>query len=349
MAIMKYLSLLFSFLVCFTISSQGEIEVINEINLESIPSNQIKKYWLQLSDNGLSQPISIPVIIAKGKDSGPVLGLTAAIHGNELNGIKVIQEVFKNIDIQNLKGTIIAVPGLNQVSVTSDRRRFIDNEDLNRHFPGKETGNRSQQYVWQINNKILSKLDYLIDMHTASFGRANSLYVRADMSNEKIKQMALLQDADIILKNRGVPSAGANNSTTRTMRAEAILKGIPTITVEYGNPQVYQSEMISRGVVGIRNVLNWLKMQNFEAPEMRKAKTCSKSYWIYVDKGGLLEIPVELNQIIEKDDIIGVLRNPFGDIIETYKSPERGIVIGKSSNPVNMSGGRIIHLGILED
>ena len=172
---MKHLSLLFSFLVCFTISSQSEIEVIKEINLESIPSNQIKKYWLQLSEDGLSQPISIPVIIAKGNDNGPVLGLLAAIHGNELNGIKVLQEVFKNIDIQNLKGTIIAVPGLNQVSITQDRRRFFDEEDLNRHFPGKETGNRSQQYVWQINNKIISKIDYLIDMHTARYGRLNSL------------------------------------------------------------------------------------------------------------------------------------------------------------------------------
>jgi len=346
---MKHLSLLFSFLVCFTISSQSEIEVINEINLENTSSNSITKYWLQIIDNGMSQSIFVPVIIAKGDISGPVLGLIAAIHGNELNGIKVIQELFADIDVKSLKGTIIAIPGLNQVSLTQDRRRFFDDEDLNRHFPGKETGNRSQQYVWQINNKILSKLDYLIDMHTASFGRVNSLYVRGDMTNEKIKQMSLLQDSDIILKSKGLPSAGSNNSSTRTMRAEAMLKGIPTITVEYGNPQVYQPEMITRGVVGVKNVLNWLEMQSFEMPELSKAKICTKSYWIYVDKGGLLEIPVELNQIIEKDDIIGVLRNPFGDIIKTYKSPERGIVIGKSSNPVNMSGGRIIHLGILED
>ncbi len=346
---MKYLITLFSLLFFTVAFTQNEVKTINEINFETIPKNQINKYWLQLLDNGLSQPISIPLIIIKGDDSGPVLGLTAAIHGNELNGIKVIQEVFKNIDIKNLKGTIIAVPGLNQVSITQDRRRFFDDEDLNRQFPGKKMGNRSQQYVWQINNKILSKLDYLIDMHTASFGRVNSLYVRADMNDEKMKQMALLQDADIILSSKGLPSVGGNNSTTRTMRAEAMLKGIPTITVEYGNPQVYQTEMISRGAKGVKNVLSWLKMQNFKTPELNRPKFCSKSYWIYVDQGGLLDIPVKLNQIIKKDEVIGVLRNPFGDIIKTYKSPERGIVIGKSTNPVNMSGGRIIHLGILED
>jgi predicted deacylase len=346
---MKHIISVIFLLLSIVASSQDQIESIEEINLDNQAPHQIKKYWLKLFDNGLSQPISIPVIIAKGDDSGPVLGLTAAIHGNELNGIKVIQEVLEQININELKGIIIAVPGLNQVSVTQDSRRFFDDEDLNRNFPGKEKGNRSQQYVWQINDKILSKIDYLIDMHTASFGRVNSLYVRADMDNEKMKQMALLQDADIILKNKGVPSAGDNISATRTMRAEAMLKGIPTITIEYGNPQVYQPEMTVRGVNGIKNVLNWLKMHDFESPESNQAVLCKKSYWIYLDQGGLLEVPVKLNQIVEKDEIIGQLRNPFGEIIKTYKSPERGIVIGKSSNPVNMSGGRIIHLGILAD
>ena len=346
---MKHIISVIFLLLSIVASSQDQIESIEEINLDNQAPHQIKKYWLKLFDNGLSQPISIPVIIAKGDDSGPVLGLTAAIHGNELNGIKVIQEVLEQININELKGIIIAVPGLNQVSVTQDSRRFFDDEDLNRNFPGKEKGNRSQQYVWQINDKILSKIDYLIDMHTASFGRVNSLYVRADMDNEKMKQMALLQDADIILKNKGVPSAGDNISATRTMRAEAMLKGIPTITIEYGNPQVYQHEMTVRGVNGIKNVLNWLKMHDFETPESNQAVLCKKSYWIYLDQGGLLEVPVKLNQIVEKDEIIGQLRNPFGEIIKTYKSPERGIVIGKSSNPVNMSGGRIIHLGILAD
>ena len=186
-------------------------------------------------------------------------------------------------------------------------------------------------------------------MHTASFGRINSLYVRGELGDEKISKMAMLQDADIVLNNKGVPSAGDNIAATRTMRAEAMLKGIPTITVEYGNPQVYQEDMVNRGVVGVKNVMNWLDMQAFTIPEIKPAVICKKSYWIYVDQGGLLEIPVELNQIIEKDQLIGVLKNPFGDVIKEYFAPEKGIVIGKSTNPVNIDGGRIIHLGILED
>jgi predicted deacylase len=343
----------FLFSVCFLFSSiifsQSNFETISEINLEKIQPNQVKKFWLKMIDNGFSQPISIPVIILKGKEDGPILGLIAAIHGNELNGIKVIQESVKHINVNELKGTVIAIPGLNALSIGQDKRRFVDEEDLNRNFPGKANGNRSQQYVWQINQKILPKLDYLIDMHTASFGRINSLYVRGELGDEKISKMAMLQDADIVLNNKGVPSAGDNIAATRTMRAEAMLKGIPTITVEYGNPQVYQEDMVNRGVVGVKNVMKWLEMQSFTIPEIKPAVICKKSYWVYVDQGGLLEIPVELNQIIENGELIGVLKNPFGEVIKEYFAPEKGIVIGKSTNPVNIDGGRIIHLGILED
>ena len=337
------LNCLFLFVVNLIIAQ----ETIDNINLDTIEPNQTKQFWLILIDDGFSQPVSVPVLIAKGKYPGPILGLTAAIHGNELNGIKVIQKLFEDINTEELHGTIIAIPGLNNLSIQQDKRLFIDDDDLNRNFPGKANGNNSQQYVYQINKKIISKIEYLIDMHTASFGRVNSLYVRADMNDEKMKNMALLQDADIVLNSKG-PSAGVA-SEGGTIRDEAMSQGIPSITIEYGNPQVYQSDMIERGVIGVKNVMSWLKMQNFEVSKREIAVRCKKSYWIYVDKGGLLEVPVELNQMVEKGEVIGILRNPFGDIIKEYTCPEKGIVIGKSTNPVNTNGGRIIHLGILEN
>ena len=100
------------------------------------------------------------------------------------------------------------MPGLNAVSINLDLRRFVDEEDLNRNLPGKENGNRSQQYSYRIFDKIVRHFDFLVDMHTASFGRVNSLHVRADMSNDTIAEMARLQDADILLNSKG-PSAGA--------------------------------------------------------------------------------------------------------------------------------------------
>ena len=329
--------------------SQTDFKSIEELDLDKVTPQTKRYFWLKMIDNGMSKPIEVPVIIIKGKNPEPVLCLTAALHGNELNGIKVIQEVVEHIDPYSFSGTLVAIPGLNAVSIPQHRRRYVDEEDLNRNFPGKEKGNRSQQYVWQIKEKILSKIDYLVDMHTASFGRVNTLYVRAAMGDEKIAKMALLQDADIILNSTGMPSTGEQISATRTMRAEAMLQGIPTITIEYGNPQVFQPDLVKRGKKGIENLMAWLKMTNNDMQTVPSPTLCKKSYWIYVEEGGYLEIMVSLNQKLAKGDLIAVMRNPFGDIINKYHCPEDGIVIGKSSNPINMNGGRIIHLGILDE
>ena len=347
---MKLQYILLMALIPYMGDSQGFIQWQDELDLEQIAPNTKQKIWLKMIDNGMSHPVTIPVIIVRGEQPEPVLGLIAAIHGNELNGIKVIQEIVDEIDEKQFQGTLIAIPGINAISIPQHQRRYIDDEDLNRLFPGKEKGNRSQQYAWQINQKILSQLDYLVDLHTASFGRENSLYVRAALQNDAMNKMAMLQDADIILNSNGTPSTSTSSSSTRTMRAEAMLKGIPCITVEYGNPQVYQPEMIRRGKTGIKNIMAWLEMtdQAIVAPDEAPVH-CKKSYWIYVEEGGYLEVLVDLKQKLKKGDPIAIMRNPFGDVLNTYYCPEDGIVIGKSSNPINMNGGRIIHLGIYMD
>lgn len=326
---------------------QDSILTVTNIDFDILVDGKVHKLWLQLGEDAFGNSMRVPILIAKGTKKGSVLGLTAAIHGNELNGIPIIHEVFDTLDVDNLKGILIAVPGLNPAGMFNDQRRFIDQEDLNRNFPGKAKGNRSQQMAYQINQKIISLFDFQIDMHTASFGRENSMYARADMDNDTLAAMAKLQEPDIILSNKGKPSFGPGSSVT--MRASAIARGIHSITVEYGNPQVYQQEMIARGKKGILNLMYWLKMIESNVVIAAPKIVCSKSYWIYTDKGGLLEIPLTLNEKVHEGQVIGILRTPFGDVIKQYFAPENGIVIGKSTNPINMSGGRIIHLGILKD
>lgn len=323
--------------------------IISELDLSQTPAGKITKYWLHIISSGLSQPILVPILVAKGKKQGPVLGLVAALHGNELNGIPVIQKVFEELDIDNLEGTVVGVPGLNVIGINNEERRFNDHIDLNRVFPGKQKGNRNQQYVYRIMDKLVRHFDYLIDMHTASFGRLNSLYVRADLQNETIAKMACLHPADILLNSKGIPSTGDAIPKLRTLRAEAMLAGIPAITIEYGNPQVYQNEIIERGVIGIQNILSHLELTVTPIKKFPPPISCKKSYWIYTDEGGLLEVLPNLAQKVEKGEKIAILKNPFGDILAEYFAPESGIVIGKSSNPINQHGGRILHLGILQE
>jgi predicted deacylase len=339
--------------ICFTIlnvaiynnlcAQKGEIPVVKALDIKMLPKYTITKLWHEVGTDPFGRPVLVPVMVLKGDGLGPVIGLTAAIHGNELNGIPVIQKVISNIDPKSLKGTIIGIPGINPESILMNDRRFTDGEDLNRIFPGKVNGSESEQRVYTILNKLISLMDINIDMHTASFGRENCYYARADMKDDTLAKLAVLQYADIIVDNVGQPSFGSGSG--QTSRAAAVEKGVKTITVEYGNPQVYQDDMIKRGIIGVTNALKWLKMIPGRIESSKDAVICATSSWQYTDTGGYLEVEVELTQKLTKGQKIATLRNPFGEIVKEYYSPTDGIVIGKSNNPVATQGARIIHIG----
>ena len=317
-----------------------EVKVINTLDLDKVPNNAITRYWLELVKDGMGVPIKIPVIVAKGKETGKVVGLTAAVHGNELNGIPVIQRLFNEIDISELKGTIVGIPVLNAPSYLRKKRRFMDGVDLNHIMPGKEHGTVSQVYAWRIVNRVIKNFDYLVDLHTASNGRVNSYYIRADMSDTTVRKMALLQNAQIIVHNP--PSDG-------TLRGTANEMNIPAITLEVGNPNLFQKGMIRDGLTGIHNLLGYFCITDCEVEEISdETVICKRSFWIYCDTGGLLTVHPNVTEIVEKGQKIATMRNIFGDVVKEYEAPERGIVIGKSVSPVNQAGGRILHLGIIE-
>ena len=108
--------------------------------------------------------------------------------------------------------------------------------------------------------------------------------------------------------------------------------------------------MIKSGVIGVHNALSYLEMipEDEYEPNMH-AVICKCSYWIYTDIGGLLSLEVELLDVIKEGDKIATIRDIFGNLLKEYFAPEKGIVIGKSVSPVNTSGGRILHLGIIKD
>lgn len=325
--------------------AQDKTPLVENIQLDSLKQGQVHQFYLKMGQNATGSPLKIPVLVAKGASDGPVLGLTAAIHGNELNGIAVIHKLFKTIEATEIKGTVIAIPGLNPLAIESNQREFTDGVDLNRIFPGDSAGNRSEQWVYRLAQKIIPLFDYHIDLHTASFGRINSLYGRGDMNDSDLAQLLPLLNPDIIVSNKGTASFGSASGLT--LRAYALSLGIKSITVEYGDPQVIQPEMVIRGVEGLKNIMRYLGMVTGEVVMTQTPLICSKSYWVYTDKGGYLEVLVELNQKVTQGQPIALLTDAFGNLIAEYTAPEDGVVIGKSTNPVVINGGRILHLGIL--
>ncbi|RMF31451.1 MAG: peptidase M14 [Bacteroidetes bacterium] len=317
---------------------QDGVRFVDNLDLSQVPKGRISRFYVHLVTNGLSMPLYVPVLVARGVKDGKVLGLTAAVHGNELNGIPVIQRLFNELDPKSLQGTVVGVLVANVPSFVRRTRRFINGRDLNHIMPGQPDGDVSEVYAFRLVDRIVKHFDYLVDLHTASFGRVNSYYIRADLSEPQTRRMALLQNAQIIVHNP--PSDG-------TLRGAACELGIPAITLEVGNPNTFQRGYIRDGLTGIHNLLADLGMTQEEIEEDEVPPViCSRSYWIYSDDGGLLTVPVQVVQKVRKGQPIAYLRNIFGDLIREYLAPEDGVVIGKEVNPVNQTGGRILHLGL---
>ncbi|MDX1940588.1 MAG: succinylglutamate desuccinylase/aspartoacylase family protein [Saprospiraceae bacterium] len=311
---------------------------VHHLDIEDTPKGTISEQWLHIINNGLGEPVSIPIMVARGAYDGPILGLTAAIHGNELNGIPVIQRLFHELDVDRLHGTVVGVLVTNVPGLLLGQRQFNDGIDLNRISPGKPNGNVSELYINRVVERILKKFTYLIDLHTASFGRVNSWYIRANMTKTVTSRMARLQNPEIILHNP------ANDGT---FRGTASSLDIRSITLELRDPHVFQFSVIEDALVGIRNVMYDFKMlEGSIVCPVKNTILCDRSYWIYTDEGGILEVFPKVMAKIKKGDKIAEVRTIFGKLVREYFAPEDGIVIGKSVNPVNQTGSRILHLGL---
>ena len=122
--------------------------------------------------------------------------------------------------------------------------------------------------------------------------------------------------------------------------------GIPSITVEMGDPQVFQSRHIKASLSGVRRVMSEIGMLPRRSITGKlQPVLCDQSTWIYTDHGGLLDVLPKPTDLVTENEVIALQRNIFGEVIAQYHAPYDGIVIGKSVNPVAQTGARILNLG----
>lgn len=308
------------------------------IDITNIQPGERVNFWKPIYQDAVSQSVSIPIIKIRGKLEGPVLGVTAAIHGDELNGMRIIHHLLSDLDVERLKGTLVCIPIVNVPAYNANQRRFTDGLDLNHVFPGKKDGRSAEQYAKAFESTLLPVIDYLVDIHTASEGRVNTMYVRADLENETARQMSLDFSPQIILHAKGGDG---------TLRGAARKRGIPAITVEAGNPAIIQGKMVFEGEAGLRSVMAGLGLLAESQELSREPVVCKSSKWLLTVSGGLLATHFKLFDKVKKGQLLAVTHNPFGQVVNQYKAPFNGVVIGMATNPAAVSGTRFCHLGVI--
>jgi uncharacterized protein len=316
----------------------GPPKIVTKLELASLPPGTRHNLHLQLFRDPAGQPLRVPVLVVRGAEPGPVLGVTAAIHGNELNGIPAVHRFVHGLDPKRLSGTVAAISVVNIPGFLLRRRGFSDARDLNRLFPGKTGGTDSQLWIEKLREQFLVRLDYLVDLHTAGPGRTNPVYARIDLDDPATVELGIAAKPDLILHKPANP---------KTLRGAAGELGIPCMTLELGAPQVLQPEIVERATKGLRRIARHLEMIQRPLNPRSRPPLCGESSWVYTEHGGLLEVFPELLERVREGQLIGRIVNLFGEIVGEYHAPFRGVVIGKTIDPLAPIGTRIVHLGKL--
>lgn len=283
--------------------------------------------------------LSLPVAVINGVKTGPRLWLSAAIHGDELNGVEIIRQVLKQIEPQQLQGTLIAVPIVNVFGFIEQSRYLPDRRDLNRCFPGSASGSLASRLAYLFMQEIVSHSTHGIDLHTAAIHRNNLPQIRANLQDPETYCCA---------KAFGAPVMIHSNLRDGSLRQAAAKNSIPTLLYEAGEALRFDSVAIDTGVAGILRVMNALGM--YQLPEIAEIQSIEvkQSKWIRASRGGIFRLMVNLGERIEKKQILGVVSDAFGEQTFLVRSNIQGIVIGHTQNPLVNQGDAIIHLALLD-
>jgi predicted deacylase len=292
-----------------------------------------------VSETYLGDPVRIPVTIINGPEPGPTAFLSAAVHGDELNGIEVVREVAQNWDHTDVCGTIVCLPVLNvQGFVAQERYLPIYERDLNRAFPGKRNSTSSNRIAHTIYHNFIEPCDFGLDFHTSTRGRTNMFHVRADMDDEGAARLARAFGSRLIMAGEG--SSGM-------LRREATDAGIPTITLEMGEAHRFERGLIDHALEGVRSVFAEYGIYQQETVRWPGWRTVvedwSEKTWLRADAGGLVEMHYERGDLVREGETICRITNPFKTDETLVKAPFTGLLVGILENPVVYPGNPLCH------
>ena len=288
-------------------------------------------------------PMTIPVHVVSSKHAGPRLFISAAIHGDEINGVEIIRRLLKLPVLRRLRGTILAVPIVNVHGLINHSRYLPDRRDLNRSFPGSEKGSLAARLANLFMKEIVAKSTHGIDLHTGAAHRTNLPQIRANMDDSETEKLARAFNVPVII---------SANLRDGSLREAADEYGIPMLLYEAGEALRFDEVCIRAGVNGIVQVMRSLEML---PPSRSKSKkhiepvVARSSAWIRAHDSGILRTMIPLGGRVKKNTLLGVVADPFGEREIQILAPFGGIVIGRTNLPLVNEGDALFHIARFQD
>jgi len=278
---------------------------------------------------------TLPVAVVNGRTAGPHVWLSAAVHGDELNGVEIVRRVLGLVDARNLRGALLAVPIVNPLGFAIESRYLPDRRDLNRSFPGSKRGSTASRLAHLFMTEIVSQCTLGIDLHTATNHRVNFPQLRANLDDPDTVRLA---------KAFGAPFSIHARIRDGSLRQAATESGARVLLYEAGQAHRFEEDVIEAGVDGVLRTLRSMGMVDFRLPRARPTRLVRRTRWVRARRGGLADIKVRLGDLVEAGEPVAEISDAFGVRPTTVKATETGWVIARTLRPLVNSGDPLIHL-----
>lgn len=307
-----------------------------EINGVRAPAGKLTQIELRVARMPTGMWMSLPVGVLHGRLPGPVIWISAAIHGDELNGVPIIRHVLDQIDPRELSGTVLAVPAVNVFGLVQESRYLPDRRDLNRCFPGSKRGSSASQLAHLFMQEIVAPCELGLDLHTGSGGRTNLPQLRCDCEQLETLRLAREFAAPMVLHSR---------LRDGSLRAAARELGKTVLVYEAGEANRFDSQAINVGVGGVLRVMKSLDMITNEVESPRTMPRVSwGSSWVRARRTGFCEMLERLGAEVAAGDSVAVVFDALGRDRSLVKAKTAGVLIGHVTSPIVHRGDAIAHI-----
>ena len=299
----------------------GEFKEIN-INIARLPSRT---------------QIDTPIYVYRALEEGPVLALTAGMHGDEINGMEIVRRIIDGGYNRVKRGTVVCMPIINVYGFLNYSRDVPDGKDVNRSFPGSKNGSLASRVAYHLMKEVIPFIDYGIDFHTGGAMRTNYPQVRCVMQDPKNVDLANAFHAPFTIDSPFRP---------HSLRQSADKQGKHIIVFEGGESLRFDQRAIEEGVNGTLRLMHFLKMIDSSPKPLAENKVIWSSSWVRARTGGLFQPSIQCGDLVHKNQSVGSMTDPFGEFKEEIKTPTTGYVVGLNNIPVVNAGDALMHIGV---